>query len=48
MEVHKPLEKSFLELVGHLPSKGDQVAGGCRVGKARSHNGELQVQGKVA
>lgn len=41
-EVHKLQEKSFAELVGHLPSKREQVAGGCTAGEARSSDGQLQ------
>lgn len=41
-EVCKLLEKSSVELVGHLPSKSTQVSGGCEVGESCSDYGELQ------
>lgn len=36
------MEKSLLEVVGHLPGESYQVAGGCMVGEAGSNHGELQ------
>lgn len=45
-EVHKLLEKPFVELVGHLPSKSGQVAGGCAAGEAHSSDGQLEGAGR--
>lgn len=45
-EVHELLEKPFAELVGHLPSKSGQVAGGCTAGEARPSDGQLQGAGR--
>lgn len=43
-EVHRLLQKSLAELVGRLPGQGEQVAGGCVPGEARSGDGQLPVQ----